>query len=241
MIQNEFKAQVFEFIKSVSDFEEIISITLFGSVAKDEAKADSDIDFLVVVSSMGIEKKIIKTADEISDKFNKKLQVIVKTKKLEGLDPSMVESISADGILLYGVPIKVKQKDMELEPYTIAIYSLADLPQSEKMKFKRSLFGSESIFRGEKKTYKTLQEGLLKMSNSARLGRGAIIFPSKHREIIKQLEYFKAKFRTFVVYAHKDIVEWIDTFNESSGNISLKNQSRKTQDSLKESIHSKGI
>lgn len=214
MIQKEFKEPIFEFIKQVSDLEEVISITLFGSVAKEEATSMSDIDFLVVVSNIKIEKNITKIANEVSDKYNKKFQVIAKTKKLEGLDSSMIEEISKDGILLYGLPIKIKQKDLELEPYLLAIYSLADLPQSEKMKFKRAIFGSESVFKA-KKEYRTVQEGLLKMCNGSRLGRGAIIFPSKRKEIIKQLEYFKVKFKVFTVYANQHILEWLNTFNKS--------------------------
>lgn len=214
MMQKEFKDPIFEFVKQASDLEEVISVTLFGSVAKGEATSMSDIDFLIVVSNIKIEKDITKIANEISDKYNKKFQAIVKTKKLESLDSSMIEEISKDGILLYGLPIKVKQKDLELEPYLLAIYSLADLPQSEKMKFKRAIFGSESVFKA-KKEYRTVQEGLLKMCNGSRLGRGAIIFPSKHKEIIKQLEYFKVKFKIFTVYANKYILEWINTFNKS--------------------------
>lgn len=214
MMQKEFKEPIFEFVKQISELEELISITLFGSVAKDEATEQSDIDFLIVVSNMKIEKNIITIANEISDKYNKKFQVIIKTKKLEGLDSSMIEDISKDGVLLYGLPIKVKQKDLELEPYLLAIYSLAELPQSEKMKFKRAFFGSESVFKGKKK-YRTVQEGLLKMCNGAKLGRGAIIFPSKHKEIIRQLEYFKVKFKIFTVYANKNILDWLNTFNNS--------------------------
>ncbi len=214
MMQKEFKEPIFEFVKQISELEELISITLFGSVAKDEATEQSDIDFLIVVSNMKIEKNIITIANGISDKYNKKFQVIVKTGKLEGLDSSMIEDISKDGVLLYGLPIKVKQKDLELEPYLLAIYSLAELPQSEKMKFKRAFFGSESVFKGKKK-YRTVQEGLLKMCNGAKLGRGAIIFPSKHKEIIRQLEYFKVKFKIFTVYANKNILDWLNTFNNS--------------------------
>lgn len=215
MIQKEFKETIFEFVKQISNFSEVNSVTLFGSVAKEEATLLSDIDILVIVSNMKIENNIIKIANEISDKYNKKFQLIVKTKKLEGLDSSMIEEISKDGILLYGLPIKLKQKDLELEPYLIAIYSLANLPQSEKMKFKRSIFGSESVFKGKTKKYRTVQEGILKMYNSARLGRGAIIFPSKHKEIIKQLEYFKVKFKVFTVYANQNILEWINMFNKT--------------------------
>jgi len=215
MIKKEFKEAIFEFVKKVSDLDEISSITLFGSVAEGKATIESDIDMLVIVSNMKIEKDITKITNEISDKCNKKFQVITKTKKLGGLDPSMIESISKDGILLYGLPVKVRQKDLELEPYLIAVYSLAGLPQSEKMKFKRAIFGSESVFKGKEKSYRTVQEGILKMYNGARLGRGAIIFSCRHKEIIKQIEYFKIKFKVFTVYADKNILEWISTFNKA--------------------------
>ena len=215
MIQKEFKELIFEFVKKISDLEEVNSIALFGSVAKGEATSESDIDFLIIASNIKIEKNITKITNEISDKHNKKFQVIVKTKKLEGLDPSMIEDISKDGILLYGSPITLKQKDLELEPYLLAVYSLVELPQNEKMKFKRAFFGSESVFKAEKKKYRTVQEGLLKMYDGAKLGRGAIIFPSKHKEIINQLAYFKVKFKIFTIYADKHILEWLNTFNKS--------------------------
>lgn len=215
MIPKEFKEAIFEFVKKVSDLNEVDSITLFGSVAEDKVTPVSDIDILVIVSDRKIEKDIIPITNEISDRYDKKFQVIVKTKKLKGLDSSMIESISKNGILLYGSPIKVKQKDLELEPYLIAIYSLARLPQSEKMRFKRAIFGSESVFKSKTKKYRTVQEGTLKLYNGAKLGRGAIIFPSKHKEIIKQLEYFKAEFKVFTVYANKHILEWINTFSKA--------------------------
>lgn len=212
MIQNEFKDAVFEFVKFASDVDWVESIILFGSVAKGDAVATSDIDFLVIVSNMKVEKKVLEIANEIGDKFNKRFQVIVKTKKLSDLDSSMLEIISREGILFYGMPINLKQKDLELEPYTVAIYSLAELPQSEKMKFKRSFFGSKSVFKKDKKIYKTVQEGILKLYNGARLGRGTIIFSPRHKEIINQLKYFKVKFKTFNIYANKQILDWINSF-----------------------------
>lgn len=215
MIKKEFKEAIFEFVKKISDFNEINSIALFGSVAEDKATLLSDIDILVIVSNMKIEKDITKTANEMGDMYNKKFQVIVKTKNLEGLDSSMIESISKDGILLYGSPIKIKQKDLELQPYLIAVYSLAELPQSEKMKFKRAFFGSESVFKGKTKKYRTVSEGILKIYNGARLGRGAIIFPPKHKEFIEQLEHFKVTFKLFTIYANQNTLEWISTFNKA--------------------------
>lgn len=214
MIQSEFKESVFEFVKRASDLEKVESITLFGSVATGKAKVDSDIDFLVVVSDQRVGKDLTEIANGLEDKYNKKFQVLIKTKKLEELDPSTIEDISINGILLYGLPLKIKHERLELEPYLVAIYSLAHLPQSEKMKFKRSIFGSESVS-GKTKKYRTVQEGLLKTCGGARLGRGAIIFPSKHKEIIEQLEYFKVKFKVFTVYANLHILEWINAFNES--------------------------
>ena len=82
MIKKEFKEAIFEFVKKVSDLDEISSITLFGSVAEGKATIESDIDMLVIVSNMKIEKDITKITNEISDKCNKKFQVITKTKKL---------------------------------------------------------------------------------------------------------------------------------------------------------------
>ena len=48
MIQEEFKEPIFEFAKQLSDFNEVTSITLFGSVSKGEAISTSDIDVFVI-------------------------------------------------------------------------------------------------------------------------------------------------------------------------------------------------
>ena len=215
MIQKGFKEAIFELVKEVSGIKQVYSVILFGSVVRGEATSASDIDILIIVSNMKIEKRIIEISKEIGRRYDKRFQVIVKTRKLKGLDPSMIEDIGKDGLLLYGLPVKVKQKDLDLEPYLIAVYSLADLPQAEKMKFRRSIFGSKSVFRDKNKKYVTVQDGILKMYDGARLGRGAIIFPSKRKEIVRQLEYFKVKFKVFTVYCNKDTLGWINTFNRS--------------------------
>ena len=50
MIQKEFKNLVFEFAKEVSGLDNVLSVFLYGSVARGEWAKGSDIDILVVIS-----------------------------------------------------------------------------------------------------------------------------------------------------------------------------------------------
>lgn len=213
-MQEKFKDAIFEFIKQVSNLEKINSIILFGSVAKEEATKESDIDFLIIVSGLktdkDLENKILKISHDVENKFNKKIQVIVKTQNLEDLDHSMIKEISSEGILLYGNPIKIQSKNIELESYSIIIYSLSNLKQSEKMKFKRAMFGSKSVFIGKKKEYKTIQKGFLEEYGGAKLGRGAVILQSIYKKtIIRQFNYFKIKYKIFIIFGDKNLIDWI--------------------------------
>ncbi|MFQ6120633.1 MAG: nucleotidyltransferase domain-containing protein [Methanosarcinales archaeon] len=157
MITEDFKAAIFEFIKKVSSIEGIIRVILFGSVARREATKDSDIDLLVIVSDLKLESEILKITHEVGAKYQKNFQILVKTPILEDLDASTLEEIGKDGILLYGTPIILKTKNLELKPYCIVVYSLTSLTQSDKMKFKRAMFGSKSVFKlqGERIYYYT--------------------------------------------------------------------------------------
>ena len=79
MIQKEFKEPIFEFVKRITDFDNIQYVFLFGSVAREEADKKSDIDICVVINDHN-KKKISETALDLEKAYNKNT-LLQKTKK----------------------------------------------------------------------------------------------------------------------------------------------------------------
>lgn len=92
----------------------VISIAIFGSVAKMEDKPKSDIDLLILTTSVNSRDKVIKLTDDLDIKlakdFNIALSPYILTKK-EAIEKhtkkeAIMESILKNNKLIYGDPIE---------------------------------------------------------------------------------------------------------------------------------------
>ena len=85
----------------------------------------------------------------------------------------------------------------------IISYSLSDLPQTEKVKVNRALYGSisKSNFRG--KEYKTETKGLINEPGIQRINKAVIIAERRlSAKITNMLRRFKVQFREIPVWTY---------------------------------------
>lgn len=180
--------------------EKIRKIVLFGSVARNEADEESDIDIFIDVS--GEDKKMNKKVKSVlsgfyrSSKFKNywnllgvENEIVPVVGNIEKWD--LKESLISNGITLYG-----KYKEMPKKTKHEAIFVWENIkPDSKRVILNKKLFG----YKHGGKFY----EGLLNKYSGTRLGKGCILVPldsAKHfSHVFKNLKV-TVKTKKFVSY-----------------------------------------
>lgn len=164
-----------EFVREASTLPGLLSVILYGSVARGEYDARSDVDLLMIFdeeeSREGAERKV----SEIVVRLGHRLEP--QCYSLDGLkraDKSFLREVFRDSVQLYGV-IKIPSAStlLGLRPVRIVRISVEELPGIKKIKFSQALYGR--ISRVGKKRYS--YRGLLHELGGRRLGRGVIEVP----------------------------------------------------------------
>lgn len=139
-----FRAALEEFVRKLKEnlHEELISVVLFGSVAQDKARKESDLDILVITEDVEKTKKIVKNLfSEISGFYDKLIEDHIYDK--QGFDEAYQEgndliiNILKDGLILHDRDFYVP-------------YLKKPLPSpSEKYILRTLNFARENLKRGE--------------------------------------------------------------------------------------------
>lgn len=171
-------------IQKTKHKDKIKNIILFGSVAREEANVESDIDlFIDVLDKEKIEKELNGILNNFFDSSKYKnywkplgIQNEIKLSignlnKWKELKPSII----SNGILLYG---KFKPETKEGKHKTFFIWENIK-PNSKRVLFNKQLFG----YRQNNKFYL----GLLQKYEGERLGKGCIIAPLDYSKIFHNL------------------------------------------------------
>ena len=167
------------------DINNIKKIILFGSVARDEASSESDIDLFIDI--IGNKKSIETDIKRIKEEFLKSTRYqnywLLKDIKNEikpiigKLDEwkELKTSIISDGIVLYG-----KFEEMPEKAVHKTLLSWENIkPESKRVMLSKRLFG----YKKGKKSY----EGLIQKYDGERIGKGLIAVPSANAKIFLKL------------------------------------------------------
>jgi predicted nucleotidyltransferase len=206
-MQEQFQGIVFEFVKQVSSIPKIYGIFIFGSVAKGEADARSDVDFLVILDTQQDpnllnERNIVSNiALDLEKKFNKDIQLVFSNINFDGLDGHFIEEILREGIILFGRAPLIVDKKLGFSPYSLIHYRLTNLSKSDKMKVKRALYGYQTKTHYKGKAYTSYMKGLVSELNGKRTGIASILIPHrKERPVLDTLERFNARISKTIVW-----------------------------------------
>lgn len=192
---------VFEFVENVTRFD-IFYVVLFGSVAKEKEKKDSDIDLFVVMNTKGdvdgLEdtEEIKKAAFQLERKYNRDIQLLITNRNYDRVEDYTVQKIFSEGIILYARSPKVTMNGIRVEPFSFVSYNLSKLTHSQKMRFRNELYGYNTTRKYKKKTYKNIKQGLLKKLNGLKVGLGTVMVP-KHAlaQLEKMLDSYKIAYK----------------------------------------------
>ena len=177
----------------------ILQIILFGSVARGEDTSRSDID-IAIVHDRNDPFELMKEVNK--DKLPLIQTTFVHLREL-AQETELVGALSGEGLLLYGRPLVISEKKINLTPRMIIVYSLAKLPQTEKVKVSRALHGSRSRSTYKKKEYQTQTAGMVKEPGIEKISNGVLLVErSKAAKVVHMLKRFNVAVREIPLWGY---------------------------------------
>ena len=172
--------ELLEELKTISiQHSEIESVLVFGSVARGQARKESDLDLCILLKKEHTKDSISNTLLDLEKKYNKNINIVFTDSSFKDLDRQFIETILREGITIYGKTPDASIQQLELEPYEIIRFDLSNLDQSKKMKMKRLLYGVKTKKEYKGKTYTNEQKGLVEQLGGLRVGIASVLIPEK--------------------------------------------------------------
>jgi predicted nucleotidyltransferase len=163
-----------------------VSIIVFGSVARDEATQESDLD-LCIICAPNAKRAISSRILDLEKKFNIDIQTIFTDETFSGLDHTFIETILREGRVLVGKLPKVTLDELKLEPYRLIRYDIKKLAQSEKMRIRRILYGTKTKKTYHNRIYESKTKGLIEAKKGLRTGIASILVPENDARLVEIL------------------------------------------------------
>lgn len=183
-------------LANLKSMEEINNIILFGSVTKEEATKESDVDIFVELKKENrkLKKEIEKSVEEF---YKSREALLFKTKGIDNKINLIIgkfdkwnelkKSIESTGIILYG---KYHGGKIEGKKYLIIFW---DNIKKNRGAFLNKIYG----FRVKEKSYK----GLIEILAGKKLGKSSMMIPVEHKkEIETLLEKYKVNAKVIEIW-----------------------------------------
>lgn len=195
------------FLNYSQKFKDIESVVLFGSHALKNFNKDSDIDLCIIFKDNRSSTKENEIHDFILD-LSKVLERIIDVlyihpEMIEKIDHTTMESILAQGQLIYGSNTykNLFLNHIKLRPYQAISFTLKHLDASDKMKFKRMLYGYKTSVKHSGNNYDYERPGILEKIGGRRLGSGMFLIPELSLPLFQKiLGEFDIKFANFRIW-----------------------------------------
>jgi predicted nucleotidyltransferase len=184
-----------EFVREVSALPGLLSVILYGSVARGDYDARSDVDLLLIfedeISRESAERKVSEAVVRLGHRLEPQCY------SLEGLkraDKSFLREVFRDSVQLYGtIKIPSALTLLGLQPTRLVKIWIDELSSIEKVKFSQALYGRTSRVGKKSYTYRGLLHGL----GGRQLGRGVIEVPENAWAELKSfLDGWKVKYKS---------------------------------------------
>ncbi|MCD6521317.1 nucleotidyltransferase domain-containing protein [Candidatus Calescamantes bacterium] len=182
--------------RELSRLKEVVGVILFGSYARGDYGARSDIDLFILVDNSANKEKIEDTIIKLENKISRSIQPTIRTKKeLKQTDTGLLQNIFQEGKVLYlREPLEIESALLlKQRPYVLFTFELKNLSQKEKAKFDRKLY--PHAIHGYK------YPGLLQKIGGEKLSSGCVLVPFKEREKMEKIfRNFKVKFNEIKIW-----------------------------------------
>ena len=187
------------FVKQIKKRQNILSIVLFGSVARREEERESDIDIAVIYDQINPD-----TRNYIEEIKEEGIQIIHLSIDDLVKEIEIRDALAGDGILLFGTPINITIEQSSLKPKMILIYNTAHLNQRSRTYLQRALYGSKSISTHKGKTYESYFEGEVMKLGIKKLKNGVLFCDRKNAyPIIQVFKNLDVRWQEISVWAYE--------------------------------------
>lgn len=187
------------FRNNIKNIKHVLQIVLFGSVARGEDTAASDIDIAIIHDSPD-EFSFMK---EINKKKSEKIQTTFISIDTLPKETEIVGALCGEGLLLYGSPITFDVKNISLQSKVIFSYSLISLPQNQKMKVNRALYGSISKVLIKQKVYKSEFKGMAQKPTVEKIQKGVLLVDRRYApQIVGVFKHFQVQYQEIAVWTY---------------------------------------
>jgi predicted nucleotidyltransferase len=188
-----------KFVNKIKNKQNILSIVLFGSVARREEEKGSDIDLAVIYDKKN--QKIIEELDVLKDKGIQLTHLTIDDLQTE---EEIRDALAGDGILLYGTPINITIEQSSLKPKMILVYNTSHLGQKSRTYLQRALYGGKSTYTKKGKTYESIFEGEVNKLGIKKLKNGVLFCDRKNAyPIIKVFKNLDVRWQEISVWAYE--------------------------------------
>lgn len=187
-----------KFTGKIKELNGIMSVVLFGSVARGEATAESDVDLMVIYSSKDPE-----TVKKINSMAPEKFQVLHFTMEELEDEPTLTGALSGEGILLYGKPVTISLEGDDLKSQMLIAYDTSHLARNIRSTLYRTLYGGNSTYLKDGVKKRKHYPGIVEQIRGQKLAN-AVIMVDRHNasEIIKTLRRFQAKWKEIPIWTY---------------------------------------
>lgn len=194
-LRSELASDLDNLVNAITKADGVVAIILFGSRARGDYDEGSDYDLLVIFKDdeamWGGREKLYREVGKLG-LFTQILTRSVRELK-EGTEPTFLQNVLEQGIIVFlRHPFTAPAIAQNLRPVAAVSYSLAKLPQNEKVKIAYRLFGKRG------------KGGVVQRAGGVKVGDGCFIIPMENlREATKVLEELGAQFDVIRLYASK--------------------------------------
>ncbi len=176
----------------------VLSLVLFGSVARGEATRESDIDIAVIYS-----EKDDEVVSELESMAGERIQLTHLSLEELKKEPTVAGALSGEGILLYGSPVSISAEDLELKPMMIISYDTSGMSRNARSRLQRALYGGTSTYVKDGEKVKKHYPGIVEEIGAERLGKGVLLVDRRrYPKIAGTLKTYGAKYREIPVWTY---------------------------------------
>jgi hypothetical protein len=188
----------------LSGLGEVEKAVIYGSAALGTAGESSDLDLFVIAPRSRHEPIAQKLYDIGAGHGVTVSPYMLTAREIVSLDMQFLESIARDGIVLKGEPLDPTLSALNLQAQYLVTLYLDHLPQEEKMRLSRELYGYTSARRYKKKRYESRTGGFLDSVGGRRLARGTFLVPARAwPDLDSLIRKHRAKRWAFTVWVQK--------------------------------------
>jgi hypothetical protein len=173
---------------------------------------DSDVDLFLIVEDGSLEKirgQLMEVYRGLEKRLKRVIEpFVVEEKNTRFLDPDFRERIQREGVVVLGIQPTVPIQALQLSPYVLVTYEMKTLPQKDKNKLSRELYGHVTRKAARGKVYKSSKVGMVELSKGYRVGYAAIIVPFKtHGKIVSTLKRYGVPYYTIHLWSAPESFE----------------------------------